>query len=271
MTEEIEATVSDAPEPVEEAPKPEKVETPEGEGGEASTDDDAKKSAAKERRERDKAYKARLREEREAALQKAAAAEARMARIKAAGEATAEPKEADFADYTEYVAAKAVWRHAKGQMDRDAGEISEEAERARKTADQIAQQERALAMQSYEAHRQEARGRYADFDAVVGQPGLFPQGTHLPDLILQSESPADVAYEIAKDRNLHDTLLRSHPVEVARIIGRIEAKLSLPKPNFQTSAPDPVSPVKPKPSGMKDPRKMSFEEYREARMAGKIR
>jgi hypothetical protein len=47
--------------------------------------------------------------------------------------------------------------------------------------------------------------------------------------------------------------------------------LSLPQPNLQPSAPDPVTPVRPKPSGMKDPAKMSFEEYRAARKAGKIR
>jgi hypothetical protein len=269
MNEQIAATETVAPEAVEEAPKVEAQEV-ETEGEEAS-DDEAKKSAAKERRERDKAYKARLREEREAALQKAAAAESRMARIKAAGEASAEPKESDFADYTEFVAAKAVWRHAKGQIDREAGDYSEQAEQARKTAEQLAAQERQLAFEAYDAHRQDARTRYADFDAVVAQPGLFPAGSHLPDLILQSDSPADVAYEIAKDRNLHDALLRAHPVEVARIIGRIEAKISLPKPNLQTQAPDPVSPVKPKPSGMKSPEKMSYEEYRAARMSGKLK
>lgn len=266
MTDEVAATEAVAPETVTEAPETEQVEGQEA--AEETPEEAEKKSAAKERREREKAYKARLREDREAALSKAAAAEARIERIKAAGSATTEPLEKEFADYTEYVAAKAVWKHSKGLSEREAGEISAEAEHARRVAEELEQRERALMVQNYDAQRQEARTRYSDFDAVVAQQGLFPVGTHLPDLVLQSDAPADVAYAIASDRNLHDTLLRSDPVSAARMIGRIEAQLSLPKPRTQSKAPDPINPVRGTAASGKSPDKMTHAEFVAWREAG---
>lgn len=244
--------------PAEEEGKPE---------GEPDAEDKAK-SASKERRERDKAYKARLREEKEAALNAAAAAEKRLERIKTAGQAEAEPKEKDFADYAEYAAAKALWMYSNKQASREQGEVSAEVEAARKEAQKLEEQERQLAIKAYAEAREEARTRYADFDAVVGQDGLFPTGTHLPDLVLQSDAPADVAYEIAKDRALHDMLLKASPVEAARIIGRIEAKVSAPPPKSKTNAPDPITPVRGPAAAGKDPSKMTQAEFNAWREAG---
>lgn len=244
------------------------AQTAEGEEGQKpeTPEDEAKKSAAKERREREKAYKARLREEKEAAEKRAAAAEANLAKIK--GATQAEPKEAEFADYTEYAAAKAVWRYAQGLNEREAGNISAEVEHARKVAEEMAARERALAYEGFDAARQDARSRYADYDAVVGQPGLFPKGSHLPDLIVASDHSADVAYEIAKDRNLHDQLLYASPVEAARIIGRLEAKVSVAPPRSKTSAPDPISPVRGPAASGKSPDAMSQEEFNRWRENG---
>lgn len=266
MPDEVVATEAVAPEPATEAPETEQVEGQEA--AEETPEEAEKKSAAKERRERDKAYKARLRDDREAALSKAAAAEAKRARILDAGSATTEPQEKEFADYTEYVAAKAVWKHSKGLSEREAGEISAEAEQSRRVASELEQRERALLAQNYNAERQEARTRYSDFDAVVGQPGFFPEGTHLPDLVLQSDAPADVAYAIASDRNLHDTLLRSDPVSAARMIGRIEATLSRPKARTQSKAPDPINPVRGTAASGKSPDKMTHGEFVAWREAG---
>lgn len=276
MTEEQQVAPSEATEEAVVSQEAQEVEQTEEEGQEQDppatpeedTEDEEKKSASKERRERDKAYKARLREEREAALSKAAAAEARMERIKAAGNAASEPKDKDFADYSEYIAAKAVWLHSRGQSDREAGEVSAEVEAARRQAQQLEERERQLAIQSYAEAREEARTRYADFDAVVGQEDLFPRNSHLPDLVLHSESPADVAYEIAKDRNLHDTLLKASPVEAARIIGRLEARVSAPPPRSKSSAPDPITPVSGPASAGKSTDKMTQAEFNAWREAG---
>ena len=270
MTEEHQVAPSEATEDDVDLDESLEVEQDEEEGqdeGQPAEDEgkpdpeEEKKTASKERRERDKAYKARLREERQAALEQAAAAEDRIKRIKAAGADEKEPVEKDFADYSEYIAAKAVWRHAKGQSDREAGQISAEVEAARRKAQEIAAQERDAAIKSYAAGREDALTRYADFDAVVGQEGLFPQGSQLPDLILQSDAPADVAYEIAKDRALHDQLLKASPIEVARIIGRLEAKASAAPPRSKTSAPAPITPVRGPASTGKSPDKMTHDEY----------
>lgn len=265
MTEEVAAAQEAAPEAVPETPEVEQGEQPE------TPEQTAEKSRSKERREREKAQKERLRSEREAALEKAAAAEAKRARILDAGSAPAEPQEKDFADYTEYVAAKAVWKHAKGLTEREASAISEEAQEAKRVAQELEEQERAIAFQAFDEARKDARARYSDYDAVVGQPGLFPKNTFLPDLVLHSDYPADVAYEIAKDRNLHDALLKAGPIQASRIIGRIEAQLSLPKPRTQTTAPPPVTPVKAGAAPRPDPANMSYAEYVEARKSGRLR
>lgn len=261
-----EALVSQEAQEVEQEEGQEQDQPAEGEG--KPDPEDEKKSASKERRERDKAYKARLREEREAALSQAAAAEAKIQRIKAAGEASSEPKERDFADYTEFVAAKAIWMDRKGRSDYETNEVSAEAKAARDKAEQLAAQERQLAIQAYSEAVAEATTRYADYNAVVGQPGLFPHGSQVVDLVLSSEAPADVAYEIAKDRALHDRLLTASPVEAMRIIGRIEGKLSAPPPRSKTSAPSPITPVRGPAASGKDFSKMSHAEYTAWREAG---
>ena len=225
------------------------------------------KSESQKRRERDKAYKARLREERKAAEERAAAAEKRLAKIK--GASAAEPKEADFADYAEYAAARAVWQFAAGQAKRDEGEAEEEISAAKEAAKRAAQAERDAAYRNYSEDVAEVSKRIADYDAVVGQDGLFPNGHFLPDLIVQLDRPAEVAYEIAKDRALHDRLLASHPMDVMREIGRIEARLGAPVRRTQSAAPEPINPVKSASSGSgKNPENMTPAEWREWRASG---
>lgn len=258
-------------------PKPEgdkateTAEQPADGEGESSDEGKPKRESAKERRERDKAYKERLRSEAEQARAALEAAERRRAQIMEAGSRETEPKESDFADYTEYVAAKAVWQHASQAAKRQADEAGSEAEQARQRAQAIQDQERALLAADWERQSAEAKGRYADFTQVVEAPGLFPKGNHLPDLIVGSENAADLAYAVAKDRALHDRLVGMHPWEAARELGRVEASLSAPKPRLETSAPEPITPVRPKASASVNPAKMPYADYVAARKAGRIK
>jgi hypothetical protein len=254
------------------APEEEKI-VPEGQDTvEAETpEDEEKPSPSKERREREKALKQRLREEAEQARTEAQKAVHRADRITKAGEAIEAPKEADFADYTEYVAAKAVWQHARKSSQVQADDARSEATEAEKRAQELSNQERQIVYSAFAASKEEARARYQDYDQVVDRPGLFPANTHLPDLIVASEMAADLAYVVASDKNLHDTLLKMSPVEAARAIGRMEAQLARPKPRTQTNAPTPISPVKGSAAAVKDPSSMSMDEYIAARKSGAIK
>lgn len=237
----------------------------EGEEPEAKSED---KSEAQKRRERRKAQMQRLQEEAREAERKLQEQETRLRKAQEAAQSNKPPKEADFQDYNEYLVALGAY-HAAQRMDtRQTQEIEEasEAEKARLKA--LQQQQEAELAQSWGEQVADAKQRYADFEQVAF---TAPIADHVAQMIAQSDMGADLAYHLGKNRDLAVAISRAHPIEAARELGRLEATLSLPKPNLQSSAPDPVNPVKPKPTGQKPPSKMSFEEYRAARMAGKIR
>lgn len=259
------------PEPKKDAKKPEKNKAEEPEPDEGEDDDKKpKRETAKERRERDKAYKQKLRAEAEEARTAREEAERKRQRILDAGEKEAAPEEKDFEDYTEYVAAKAVWKHAQQAAKREVEEADTAAEQARQKEQAIQEQEKQLLQQHWQEQARAAEDKYQDFKEVVQAEGLFPGNTHLPHLVMSSDIAADLAYAVASDRVLHDNLLRMSPIEASRELGRIEARLSAPQPRTQSNAPDPISPVRPKASASKDPAKMSYAEFKAAREAGKL-
>lgn len=243
---------------------PENAETTEAEGEQP----EEQKSASKERREREKAAKVRLREELQSANQAKADAEARANRILQTVQGRAEPKEGDYPDYADYQAAKASYVMRKDVDTERADESKAEAQQAQKRAEYLMAEERAMLDQHWSEQAREAQSRYADFDKVVAQPGLFPTGTHLGPLVQMSEMAADLAYRIASDRALHDDLLNMSPVEAARAIGRIEANMTAPKPRTSTQAPDPVNPVRGTTSTTKSTKSMSYLEFKAFRDAG---
>jgi hypothetical protein len=272
MTEEVAATDPVAPEAVETEGQTEgqaaEVEEEQPEGEAAETEE--KKSKAAERRARDKALKERLRAERDEALSRAEAAEARAERIRNAGKSDTPPQEKDFADYSEYIAAKAVYAAASKAAERDASWVQEEADTERKRAEQISAQEKQIVAAHWQAQVAEAKGRYADWDAVVYNPNApIPPG--VAEIVMAADNAADVAYHIASQPKLAAEIARLPPIEAARAIGRIEATLTLPRPRTQSSAPPPVTPVKAGAAATPDPAKMSYAEYVAARKAGRIR
>ena len=233
-------------------------QTAEAETDEAKAEEE-KKTRAQERRERDKAYKQHLRESLAAAEARAAEAEARLRKM-----ALKEPTEAEYPDIADLIAAKAEYRLDK----RAASEIEAEAAAAREAAQRIAAANDAIMKQQWTEQAREAESRYADFQQVIAQPGLFPEGSAIVPMILQSPNAADLAYALALDRGTHDALLRMPPIEAARELGRLEARLQAPRPKTTTTAPPPVSPIKGSAPAGKAPSSMSVDEYRAWRAAG---
>lgn len=179
-------------------------------------------------------------------------------RIKSAG-AGDEPKEADFEDYGDYQAAKAVWRYR--HTDHDAQVKAAEAEA--KAAEEA---ERADLEREWQESRAEASARYPDFEQVINNPNL-QVSEDLADAIKASEMSADVAYHLAKNPAESARLSLLPPMEIAREIGRAEMRIAAASMKKKTKAPPPPETLQAG-AGVttRDPAKMSFAEYEKWRM-----
>lgn len=256
----VEAQVTETETPT---PTEGQVETPPAEG-----DKPEEKSESAKRREREKAYRARLQTEHAEAMAKAAEAEKRRVAVIEAGKKEAAPKEADFPDPIEYAAAKAIWGAEQRLREREVNGAGEAVEAAKRQAEEINVRERELIAQSWNAQMEDARGRYADFDAVALSPQV-PITPELGMLIATSDQGADVAYYLGQNRALAAQIAGLSQVEAARAIGRIEATLQAPKPRTETQAPTPINPVRGGAGATaKDPAKMSYAEFKAYRDAG---
>ena len=230
---------------------------------------EAEKTASQQRRERRKAQEQRQREElaaKEAALKQKADEVEKLQRTIAA---IKPPTDADFSDPFDLSQAKgaayAVQQLTAAQMaqaKQDQDTAKAEVDRARAAQMQVRQD-------AFNEAQAEARGRYADFDAVVRNPSVFiaPQ---VAEMLLDSEQAADLAYHVAKDPELAARLSTMPPLAAARELGRIEAALQVPKPKIQSTAPAPINPVRPGGTSDKSWRDMTPKEFAAFRAAGGI-
>lgn len=271
MTEESQATAAVVAEPVS-ADAPQVTDTEGLTDGQAADSPDEpgeaeKKSRAAERRERHRAHIAQVKADAEAALEKAQQAEARKASILNAGAMDAEPTDADFPDPLELSAARAIWKQDQRRAERFAKEAEKEADAARKQAEDLNKQERHALRQSFEAQVEDAKSRYADYDAVARAPDV-PVSDVMADLIITSDVGPDVLYHLGQNRALAAQIAKMPLAEAARAIGRIEASLQTPKPRTETQAPTPIAPVRGSVGATRDPAKMSFAEFKAFREGG---
>lgn len=150
------------------------------------------------------------------------------------------PKEADFnGDYFAFQAAKIA--HETKQALRE--EINADRQRSQSEREQALRREM---VEEFEERAEEFRAKIPDFDSTiesyVQQGGKFSPA--LSEELQQSEMGPQLAYTIAKNPQLASQLNAMSPREVAREIGRLEAKASLPNPKKQTSAPPPHTQLK---------------------------
>lgn len=235
------------------------------EGGE----EEGAKSAAQQRRERQRAYHARLRDEATRAGESARQADQRLAAITKAGERLTEPTERDISDPIELAAARAVWRSERARQQASETEASTEAQEARRRADAFSAQEARVVDASWGEAVQGATARYADFDAIALNPEL-PISPAVGGLIKASDAGPDVLYHLGMHPEIAAQISSLPPVLAAMEIGRIAATINAPRPKTATAAPAPTSPVKGSAVASKDPASMSMEEYIAARRDGRI-
>lgn len=97
-----------------------------------------------------------------------------------------------------------------------------------------------------EAHldrEDEARERIPDYDNVLRASRVELSET-VTDLLIRSDKSALLAYHLARNETTLRDLNQMSPIEAARQIGRLEARLSLPQANKTTKAPPPLTPPK---------------------------
>lgn len=231
------------------------------------TPDGEETSPSKARRERRKAEMERLRQS-EAEARAAYEAEVqRREKIKQAAESSQPPKETDFQDYNDYLMAAGAYHAARAWDERQSKEVDEKVSAHERQLEDIRNQQKQEAAENWAAQVAEAKSRYADFEQVVY---TAPISDGVADMIVASDHAADLAYYLGTNRQEAEQISRMQPLDAARRLGAIEARLSLPRPRTQTNAPEPITPVKARAGAAKDPSKMTMAEYAAARKAGKI-
>ena len=155
-----------------------------------------------------------------------------------------------------------------------ASQKAEDLVRQRETSKQQAEMREA-----YADREEDARGKYEDFEQVAYNPSL-PITAVMAEAIQASDVGPDVAYYLGSNPKEADRISRLSPILQAKEIGKLEAKLANDPPvKKSTSAPSPISPVKPKGSvaptmDTTDPRSiqsMSTSEWIAAERARQIK
>lgn len=281
MTDEVQVAEEATPEVVqteaEQVTAPEAAESTEGQVESQPAEDNGeqpeaedKVSASKARRERRKAERAREKEERARVEAENARLRDQIDRLKGA-EQTPPPKIEDYDDHDEYVAALSAHKAAELMDKRQIAALESEAEQRAQHQQALRQQQMVEAQQNWAAQVEEAKDRYADFDAVVKAPDV-PITKDMASLLALSDVGADMAYHLGTNKQQAAQLAQMPAAELIGAMQMLENFVSTnaPRPRTQSKAPEPITPVKGKATSLKAVEEMSVAEYRAAREAGKI-
>lgn len=253
---------------------PEGVDSTEGTPDEAPAEvKDEETPEAKEEKERlsrsERRRQAKERSERELREAENARQEAER-KLKAAQEAASKlqpPKQDDFDSFDEYQAQLSAYHSMRMLDSREAQRLEAEAAASFERAKRLREQQQQEDAEAWRTQVAEARGRYADFDQVAMREDL-PISPELGRVIQGSDVAADIAYHLGKNPEVAKSLSQMGQIEQARAIGRLEAALSAPKPKTISNAPEPINPAKGGGSAVRDPSRMSLDEYRAQREKG---
>lgn len=240
--------------------KPEVAE-PEAQDAEA----EAQKTRSQERREQRKAAADRLRQEAEDAKRARDEADARLRKARETASANAAPRVDDFQDYNEYLVALGQHHALKAIDGRAVSEVEETAKAKGAQADELARRAAEELDAAWRDQFEDAKSRYADFVEVVSRATVSED---LGFLVKVNDHAAEIAYYLGQNPEESVRISGLPPLKQAYEIGRIEARLTTPKPKRVSDAPDPVSPVKAKGAHSRTGESMSYAEFCKARDEG---
>ena len=245
----------------------EKQEEPETPETEEQQGEESEESKPKSRHQRRKEQMERLHHEADEWKAKFDASQAKLKRLEEVAQGAAAPQESDYGSFEEYQAALSA-HHAMQMMDkRQKDEAEHEAQAYQREMQRVEQAQQQEMAQEWAAQVDDARTRYADYDSVAFRA---PISQEVAKIVASMDSGADVAYHLGLNPVEAQQISSMSPVNAAIALGRLEARLSGPKPRTTTQAPDPVTPVRAKATPAVNPEKMSMAEYKAARAAGKI-
>jgi hypothetical protein len=149
----------------------------------------------------------------------------------------AAPKREDFADYEEYIEAKA--EHKATQAAGKAIDEARKAQRQEHETAQESQQQRAF-MEARETTLDRGVEAYEDFEAVTTNEDLTITPV-MADALLSSDKGHDLWYHLGKHPEVAEKIANMHPVQQLMELGRLEASLAVAKKT--SAAPKPTEVV----------------------------
>jgi hypothetical protein len=162
------------------------------------------------------------------------------------------PTEADFPnDYFAYQEARTAYTARQAIRDEFNRVREQEQKSGSERARYEAQRER---LEIYSEYADEVRGRIPDFDKVIQTAANVPVKPELADEILSSDKSALLQYHLAKNPDKVRELNSLSGRELAREIGRLEARVHLPTAKKATEATPPPSQIRGAAATAVDPR-----------------
>ena len=164
------------------------------------------------------------------------------------------PPTLEAAGYDEQKYQAAVIEYAKAEARKEA----QEALRADREQTQVKTRQ-----QTFKAKEAEYAATVEDYADTVYDRSV-PISQTMAELISDSDLGPQVAYHLAKNRDVASAIYGLPPVQAAREIGRIEAKLSTPKvePRPVTQTPPPPPQIRAtEPEVERDPETMSMNDW----------
>lgn len=142
---------------------------------------------------------------------------------------TGKPTVESYDSYEEYLDALSDWK-----VDQ---RLKQQQEQAAQT-----QREQSLEQKQAQFHQKAAAFEAEDFQEIAFNPTL-PISDAMRDVILDSDKGPELLYHLGKNSGEAARIATLNPVQAARELGLLEAKLSLPKAKTKSSAPPPIPPI----------------------------
>jgi hypothetical protein len=178
-------------------------------------------------------------------------------------QADGRPKADTFEDHDQYLEALADWK---------ADQKIQAAETKRRQTEVKSEYDGKI--QKFQKEVKEFSSKHDDFNDVMEDVNDIPMSPTVQQAILESDNGPELAYELAKNRDLYDKICKMGPIQAMREIGRFEAKLQkaeeVPQSTTKktTEAPKPLKTVGSKsPATTKSLDEMDYQEFKRAREA----
>lgn len=181
------------------------------------------------------------------------------------------PSPDDFRDAFEYAEALAEWSAEQALVKREMEVRQREAETQKQKV-----------IQTWQQKLEVTKAELPDYEEMVAS-STVAVGDAVRDAIIESDVGPRILYELASDDELAEKLTTMSIPSALKLIGKLEAKFEKTEAPAKaekksvaakSNAPEPIRPLRST-GGVSDVaidgEKLSFQQYRAARLAGKIR